>query len=343
MNLCSRKLFLALQCSFAAVNAKVACMDAYGNSVSRWAIFKFPTGSNYAYWDSSVSNIAVQSDSLNSTAEGALAATMVQLWDDKSIGYAFYNDEIPNSSVAYNFSVGHSKGVWMWDAEMSTAVFLQHSVPKFPTGGPDSVVGSDGYQGLPPNAWDYGQHLVCFSLEFSALEVIVQSFQHVLPQIYESRGTFGALADLLAGDYNGDPVCETFQLGSAGPVGIVGFAKTAAWNSDLYEGCIAPYFSEGFVVESWLHGDSPLGPTCSPYQVSDVEMLNFGDGQVTFSNYQDHSKWAVSNTDSAVVCFCDINRMESQFARNGAGFCFQDNGLWNAMYEIVDSTDSECF
>jgi Deoxyribonuclease II len=116
----TRKLYFLIQC--VAVSAKVACLDADGNSVSRWAIFKFPRGSNYAYWDPTTSNILPQSDSLNSSDTGALALTMSQLWDDKSVGYTFYNDEIPNSSGAYNFSVGHSKGVWMWDEQITTAV-----------------------------------------------------------------------------------------------------------------------------------------------------------------------------------------------------------------------------
>ncbi len=348
------KLFLVIQCSFAIVNAKIACLDAEGNSVNHWAIFKFPTGTDYAYWDSNIANIAIQSDSLNSTTEGALALTMGQLWADKSVGYAFYNDEIPNSSVAYNFSVGHSKGVWMWDEELTAAVFIQHSVPKFPTSGPESVASDDnigiGYQGLPPNAWDYGQHLACFSLNFSDLEIIAQNFQHVVPQIYENRGTFDTLTALLEGAYNSNPVCSVFTLTSSNKE-IIGFAKTAAWDSDLYEACISAHLDKGFAVESWLHGNSPLGSTCMPYEVTDIMTLSFGvsdtlaDGTgedgVSFANYEDHSKWAVSNSGQ-IVCFADINRMESQFARNGAGLCFQDSGLWQAMRAIVNSTDSEC-
>jgi Deoxyribonuclease II len=157
-----------------------------------------------------------------------------------------------------------------------------------------------------------------------------------MPQIYESRGTFDALVPLLNGEYDGDPVCETFQFVTDN---IQGFAKTAAWNSDLYENCITPSYNQGLVVESWLHGDSPLGPTCSPYAVVDVVTLNFG--ATSFSNYDDHSKWAVGNHTN-LVCFSDINRMESQFARNGAGFCFEDAGLWMSMLGVVISTDSNC-
>lgn len=332
-----------IMCSCISYNCVtgLSCLDRQGKPVDRWVAFKYPAGVSYAYWDSNTGSIVPQQDSLNDTTEGALALTMNQLWSDGGIGYALYNDEIP-STETYNFTVGHSKGVWMWDTRGSQggeSVFIQHSVPKFPTGPAGAPF---GYQGLPPNAWDYGQHLGCLSMSFADLESIVASYNHVLPQIYESRGSFPSLDVLLNGGYNGDPVCQHFKLISTA---VIVFTKTAAWNQDLYNACIAPTFDQGFAVESWLRGDSPLGPSCETNTVVDVQsVLMGGAAGDAYNSYDDHSKWAIStgSEEQGYVCMSDINRMESQFARNGGAVCFQDAGLWTALNSAIQSTDSDC-
>lgn len=303
-----------------------------GAPVNRWAVFKFPDGTSYAYWDTNSGTITTQFESLNDTSIGALANTLSQVWNDSTIGYALFNDEIPNTST-YNFSVGHSKGVWIWDAQKEAGIFIQHSIPKFPQG---PATSPNGFSGIPSNAWDYGQHAACFTLSFEDLEHIVLEYIHVLPQIYESRNTFDALETLLEGGYNGDPVCQFFKMAGAS---LVGFSKTATWNNDLYEGCIAPEFMQGLTVESWLHGSSPLGASCTPYVVADITDLQYDS--TYFSNYDDHSKWAIVESGD-YVCFSDINRMGTQYSRNGAAFCFEDSGLWNSLSAAIHDTDSNC-
>lgn len=320
------------------IGSGLTCLDGQGVSVDRWMILKYPAGMSYAYWDPNTGSVVPQRNSLNATTDGALAFTMQQLWNT-TVGYAFYNDEIPNTET-YNFTVGHSKGIWMWDADEEEGVFIHHSIPKFPQGPDASPM---GFAGLPSNAWDYGQHLACISMSFAELERIVVSYILVAPQIYEHRGSFKSLDALINGNYNGNPLCQHIKLISKGGTGVVGFAKNAAWNQDLYDACIAPTFMIGFYVESWLHGKVPVGPSCAPYVVADIQSVQI-DFDVVYSSYSDHSKWAISMASemSGYVCVSDINRMESQFLRNGGAFCFHDDGLWTSLTSSVRSTNFNC-
>jgi hypothetical protein len=241
-----------------------SCINEWGNPVDSWAIFKLPQGTSYYYYDNTT--FALSSYSLNDTINGALANTMQQLWNAPS-NYLFFNDEYIGQD-AYNFTVGHSKGVWMWDAA-GQGLMIQHSMPKFPVGGPKT---QSEYGGLPDNVWEYGQHVYCFT---GNIETIAQLYSLVLPQIYESQYTVvvPAVLQLLEGQYNIAPVCK-----HSGQI----FAKTTAWNDDLYAACIAPFYGADCAVESWLHGSDPEGPYCGKQTTVDVQTVQF-PGAPSFS------------------------------------------------------------
>jgi deoxyribonuclease-2 len=118
------------------------------------------------------------------------------------------------------------------------------------------------------------------------------------------------------------------------------FAKTAEWGLDLWGNAIAPFYRYNFEVESWLHGDDPEGPACSNYTIYDIKYLELSPFR-SFDNYNDHSKWGISTLPNTnIICFGDINRMNSQKSRGGSAFCFENNRLWNILYRTIRETDS---
>jgi deoxyribonuclease-2 len=313
-----------------------------GQSVEKWVIFKYPEGTDYAYWDPNTPLHRVQNASLNATESGPLANTLNPLWLYYMSQYIMWNDEIPNSAE-YNETAGHSKGVWMWDVmqdvmqdvvgEESTGVFLQHSIPKWPLSPAESP---EGYAGLPSNAWTYGQHIACFTVAYTELQTLSQQYTYIRPSIYAQRGEFPLLhSDSSERHYHKhqDPTCQYTKYPNAT---LVGFAKNAEWDKDLYAGCIAPTLQQGLFVESWRHGVDPLGPSCGSLNVLDVQALTVAGR--SFTTADDHSKWAVA-TEGDYVCFSDINRMETQFKRGGGAICFEDAPLAADLRGAIDKTD----
>ena len=317
------------------------CLDDDGAPVPWWAIFKLPAGANYLIYTPTTQQLVPSPYALNETA-GAMFHTMNQLWQAPNIQYAMYNDE-PPAQVTYNFTVGHSKGVWMWSESNDSAVFLQHSIPKF-TNGPQQAA---TFGGLPSNAYMYGQHAFCMSLPFADLATVVEKFVFVLPDIFETNYSphihpFPALESLLAGAWDDWATCDTFTIRMDGDDTIHGFAKTAAWNDDLYAACLAPQLGTALAAETWTHGAAePAACTPKwPYDVLNIKSFNWAG--YSFVNYDDHSKWALPLKGSGaegVVCFSDINRVYSQYARNGAAFCLAAPALWNALHDAT-TTDS---
>lgn len=328
------RLFLFSLLSLAAAQ----CLNEAGNQVPYWAMFKFPHGSSYLYYDAEVGPVS-SPFSLNAsepTFGGAMVHTLGQLWSSDEWQYAMYNDEPPQQTM-YNFTVGHSKGVWLW--RNTEATWIQHSFPKFPEGPEESP---EGFPGIPHNIWENGQHAFCVSMNFTDFTSIVEHWSFVIPQIYETNhqmdGSFPALEALLDGQWSAEPVCQPFKVYGSTP--LLTFAKTTQWNNEIYAACMAPLLGSDLLVESWLHSDAE-GPDCQPtykFNVGDVESLNFPGG-IGFPNWDDHSKWAVA-MEGNWVCFSDINRATSQYQRGGGATCLNDKELHDFMVSIIGATNS---
>ena len=118
-----------------------------------------------------------------------------------------------------------------------------------------------------------------------------------------------------------------------GPLTV--FAKTPAWNADLWSDCVAPALQSDLWVESWLRG-SEEGPACNmQWKTLDVQNLAWG-----WSESSDHSKWAVAlNTTAPTLCIGDINRMTTQCARAGGAVCWETS-LKAAFNGAVTATNT---
>jgi deoxyribonuclease-2 len=155
-----------------------------------------------------------------------------------------------------------------------------------------------------------------------------------IPDIYDSRtssGTPAALAALAAGRVSKQPFCNSTSIQTIGGTAVTHFAKSTAWNNELYSACIAPGLQQSLFAETWIRG-SAVGPSCSGnFHVNDVKTLDlpFND---SFKETQDHSKWAVGLT---YVCIADINRMTTQYKRGGGAFCVRDARLALALNATI--------
>ena len=310
-------------------DAYVSCKDDNGKDVDYWWAIKEPEGTKYIVHSNN--GFVLSGHSMNDTSMGVLAKTAAQAWTSNN-GFMMFNDE-PPGSTDYNFSYGHTKGVWIWNDDGS-ALVLTHSVPLFPVGPGDAHT----YKGLGSNAYKYAQHVVCLTVSVDDLEGIAPHAMLTAPQIYDSRltsSTPAALRSLVSGAVSHDATCTSYNL-SVGGLSVTYFAKSAEWNNGLYSACIGPQLGTNLLVESWVHG-SAQGPYCgSPYTVLDISALNFNDA-FGFKEGVDHSKWAVGDT---VACASDINRMTTQFKRGGGAFCLADARLVGDLKAAVVGTDS---
>lgn len=322
-------LYITLLCIINSCDAIVSCLDESNSKVQSWTIFKLPQSTTYYYYDTNQKILQQSPYSLNDTSNGALTNTIQQLWSSLSnINYVLYNDE-PPSNPPYNFSVAHSKGFWMWDDK--SAIIITHSIPKFPLGPQES----SEYIGLLSNAWVYGQVVSCLTVTSQEIEAMISYLEITNPLVYETTVSSLPTEDkqiTIKGENQNNIPCNSYLLENT----YLWFVKSPSTQIDIWSSCIAPYFDSSMQVESWLHGANPDGPTCSTYDIVDIQALEFGESEI--SNYDDHSKWGIG--ESPLVCFGDLNRMQSQMIRGGGVYCWKDQELWQIMNNIIQSTDS---
>jgi hypothetical protein len=236
--------------------------DNDGSEVPLWTAFKGPKGTDYVYWQSGAA-LAVSTHDMNSTTVGALGATLSQLWSESTTEYIIWNDE-PVGESGYNYTTGHTKGVWAWNVKTGDAIILQHSVPLFPAG-PSQT---SKYKGLGSNAWMYGQHTACFETTVAALTTLANLAPLTIPSIYDSRtsaATPAHLAALAAGAASMEAVCDSASFSLRDGTSVTYFAKSTQWDAELYADCIAPALGVSLAVESWIRG-SACGPATFPIQ-----------------------------------------------------------------------------
>jgi len=287
----------------------LSCKNEQGESVSKWHILKFPHSTSYVYSTDTAPSVF----DLNDTTAGALASTMQQFWLT-DVEYALYNDEPPHSTT-YNFSSAHAKAAIVWDSETTVALF--HSIPQFPVG----PASSSHYTGLLQNAWEYAQHIVCITMETQAFLNIGGLLAGMNPQIYE-----GSLPSWNALDSCQYQPFEEYLL----------IVKSAAYEVDIWDSCVGSYFSTNLQVISWVHGTVD-GADCNTRNTLDVLSIQYSFGEY-YSNYDNHAKWGIGLYP--LVCFGDLNRVETQKVRSGAIICWKDPDVFSSLQGIIGQTNS---
>ncbi|XP_070546908.1 plancitoxin-1-like [Ptychodera flava] len=101
------------------------------------------------------------------------------------------------------------------------------------------------------------------------------------------------------------------------------FAKCAKFNEDIYSKFLAPYYKTDMYAETWQRGEPEdnFKSFCREYKVENVKSIILSD-DVKFPSLDDHSKWAITATDSeSRICIGDINRQVGQKERCGGMVC----------------------
>ena len=203
--------------------------------------------------------------------------------------------------------------------------------------------------------------MLCVTMGITALNDLAKLFLLNRPQIYDSRllnNNTEYIKQLIDGKYSTVKQCESDIIKTIANLSIKIYAKTAEWNNDLYAGCVTPTEQDTLLVESWIRGKAE-GPVCpiSDYNTLDIYYLSFVVGisidsrgidsrgidsrgiDSRWSETQDHSKWAITETKE-VVCMGDINRMTSQYSRGGGTACFLDPVLHAVLKQAIIKTNT---
>jgi len=337
-----------------------------GKAVDWWFMYKVSSqsetpddvkvnGTEYVYFDASQSKSAGSKlgYSLHKVSDkaGALYGTLSQLYGagatNKSLGFFFYNDEVPGGKV--NGSRGHTKGMLAFDLSTNTAVWLIVSTPKFPA--------QTAYQ-YPPTGEKMAQTLLCISLKDAdaAQQIAKQMRVAHQPNVYK-----GKLPDGLdTADPRYQLIKNTVATGNTPVHSAVPFqsragekfnsmAKNKYWGLDFYNDLVGPTLKEGLEVETWEHDPQPRNLEADKIHkivtVASVDLHPLGQ-KISWANAFDHAKLAISDekqehdpTDTArYVCVGDINFTKAMEKRGGGTVAFLCPPLWTSLSEILETT-----
>uniref|UniRef100_A0A147BGZ2 Putative deoxyribonuclease ii n=1 Tax=Ixodes ricinus TaxID=34613 RepID=A0A147BGZ2_IXORI len=345
------------------LEAAISCKDEQNNDVEWSFIYKLPkkpkskkseytpTGDEYVYVDSntptSTSYWTLSPKSIFQDGN-PLANTILPLTSKtkpKNLAFAVYNDQVPASKDLNRTSNGHTKGLIVFDEQ--TGIWIIHSVPKFP-----EQLHSGQYV-FPENARENGQSILCVTFPTSQLETIANHLRLQYPNIYDSYAPeemlsgHPALSLLLQNKFIRTPPWVLMApLKDVKKNAFLSFAKHGRLDKDVYADVVASSLETSLLASTWRNGPGGRLPAeCDQqFTVTNVDGVRFPFGRtnqsLTFSNTEDHSKWAISMQGSkGYVCIGSLNRMKSQFRRGGETLCFRSPVIYKLLYRTVMSVD----
>lgn len=297
---------------------------------------KLPGGSRYVYADSR-SQTFRSGGFLNETDDGAVASTLKQVYrGGAAVNYALWNDQPPGQGQAS--SRGHTKGVIGFDE--SSGFWLIHSVPLYPAFSRNS-----NYPGCDNQV--YGQSFLCISLTIGGINEVGKQLQNYNPMYYASNiesSMEAKVADLvnsISGDHNHDD-SSIMDIKSKGGRLFTNFAKPNNDEVDIYNVLISPHYKVDTLAETWMNGRNPMPSYCKPkYDYSTMNIRQLHMGGVSWSETQDHSKWAigVDGSTKGLVCIGGLNRQESQAGRYGGSLCFLQQEIHDQLNSAIEEAD----
>jgi len=242
-------------------------------------------------------------------------------WTD----WLIYNDEVEGST---HTTAGHCKGILAWNKDRIS--WLVHSVPKFP-----ATFDGDCISPIQENQLIYGQSFHYIEFAFNA---------DTLLQIRRQLDIMHANIYLLGGETTKEtttipPPSENIRIIPL-TQDIHHVAKSPNYEIDIYSDYLVKNYGFVWSVESWIRGHRmPVTPTNARELVLDIETWGLGGESATeiFHESQDHSKWAVSNTED-YYWVGDLNRMTSQKHRGGGGILGKDADLKKALGSLIVRT-----
>ncbi|XP_053490178.1 deoxyribonuclease-2-beta isoform X2 [Ictalurus furcatus] len=303
---------------------EISCLNEDGQPVDWFIMYKLPkykqgnvgSGVDYMYLDPSLPNWQMSKYLVN-TSEGALGKTLSQLYQrymSNSSAYMLYSDAPPVLKYEYNY--GHTKGALLFD--QFQGFWLTHSIPHFP---PFPEMGF----GYPSTGKLYGQNIQCTTYNYKQFQKI--SYYTEMAE----------MAQICAGkSVTVVPRRRLEKLMSVKGETFLSFAKSHSYVDDIYAGWIAQTLNTDFLVETWQREAHQLPSNCSlPYHVMNIKRVSLSE-LVTFSSYDDHSKWCVSwEHQTQWTCLGDLNRESRQAWRGGGLICTPNSAMYKAFRSAV--------
>ncbi|CAN8002838.1 unnamed protein product [Ixodes hexagonus] len=310
--------------------------------------YKIPNGGEMAYFDSTMAKTKYWKECNHSIydKDNPVAYTLEPLFEKKNgksdMAYVAYNDQVPENF--YGTKGGHSKGILMVGA--TTAVWLQHSVPRFPK------KLHDGRYEYPESGRENAQLFLCVTFPAKETDIIAQHLRVQYANVYQKDASKAMLKkypifhELYSGKYvTGKESLANDTLLSMKRQRMRSVAKRGTWHHDIYTDIVAPYIvKDDIYVESWTNGaGGTVDAFCRlKYSVTDVKTVRImfaSHKQIKFSSKEDHSKWAVAAKKS-FFCFSSLNRMKSQYHRGGEVTCMENGQLANLFRNSIKDKDS---
>ncbi|XP_072317129.1 deoxyribonuclease-2-alpha [Eucyclogobius newberryi] len=351
------------------VTSPVSCYDDLGAPVDWFYVYKLPravgegpevgpeAGLRYLLLEKGSEAWAEGAVNINDT-HGAVGRTVGQLYgpaQSSEVAYVLYNDQSPVERFAgLGRSSGHTKGVVVLDQKQG--FWLVHSTPHFP---PPQQAGHYSY---PETGLINGQSFLCVTFPLERFQSIGEQLFMNQPHVFDCHvpealvPLVPALTSLClksrpsprrappphvmprpsprrAPPPLSEPVTNrSVVLCSSEGTQFISFAKSAAFDNDLYHSWVAPALRSPLLVQFWVRSTGVLPSDCSEgWQVLNIQQLAPGPSP-SFSTTVDHSKWAVSpkgvQAGGGWVCVGDINRNQAEEQRGGGTVCVQEPRVW---------------
>ena len=325
----------------------ITCLSNKSTATSWFFLLKYPRKTQqlvgqenkYAYFDVSMktSKFLLRDKFIDDSGE-ALFETLSQINHDKNLQIIAWNDQ-PADDKASSSNSAHSKGIIAYDSHEKNAIYIVHSMPKYPAFNSDGTI-----EILIPTAERiYGQNVLCMSLSDDNLDKIAQGLDIIGSTIYFNNFKEASLKNLFTFSKDESPRKKNKTLNIRFNVNnfpFVAFFKNPYFDTGfIFEDVMIPYLNSNLFVESW--GRPYQASSCNKqYQCLNIRTIKIeADDFGIWSNSGDHSKWGISQTGNW-ICSGDMNRMVSQAKRGGAFFCFQDKELWTALFQAISTKDS---
>lgn len=203
-----------------------------------------------------------------------------------------------------------------------------HSFPEFPS----IIKGGKIDEKIKDSQLKYGQNMVCVTLSLIDLKRLIKAVYFSKPKIFYKYNFFLEEAH------------ENYKNNINSGFESVGFyshqlnftylSKNSESNLLIWDDILTFHFQTGLLVESW--GRPYSKPKCIQKQTLNIKEISTSTS--TWKSTQDHSKWAVGQS-SDLLCFGDMNRMDSQLKRGGGALCVKDSNIYLQFLSIIKSIE----
>lgn len=344
ININSNKLFSKINKPNAKSKSNTGnCVNPNGEAVSWYVIYTLQNSfGKYVYHDESMKTF----QSFPTDEQSFPPLNIVKGLNDKSNNHLVWNDDsIAEDTVKQNIrfsTIAHSKGVFL-TKNKEESVLLIHSLPRFPTLQLDETF-KEGFTG---NWGVYVQTWLCISLDEENSLKVLDALSQLPPPIQFSRITnekASSISILLESIVEGkteDREDKTVLIKSKNSnFEFTYFVKTKNEEVDLpYEKTIPTYFNSSIFVGTWSK-PKLFDAFCNENHYNSLSILEFNVLGMKYTSNQDHSKWAVTEKDTA-FCIGDLNRTASQLKRSGGVMCIKNSLLSRLVKQFIVVTQ-EC-